>query len=55
MRTSALYGAKISDFSKFMMCPHGQGRGLSQCGHFADKGEESIFRDFVRTSFMNGP
>jgi len=30
---------KTSDFSKFMMCPHGQeGRGgLRQCGHFADK------------------
>jgi len=31
-------------------------RGLSQCGHFANKGRgESIFRDFVRTSFMYGP
>jgi len=40
MRTSALFGAKISDFLKFVMCPHGQGeRGLSQCGHFVDKGE----------------
>jgi len=29
--------------------------GLSQCRHFADKGEGSIFRDFVRTSFMDGP
>jgi len=27
---------KTSDFSKFMVCPCGQG-GLSQCGHFADK------------------
>jgi len=26
---------KTSDFSKFMVCPHGQG-GLSQCGDFAD-------------------
>jgi len=26
---------KISDFSKFMVCAHGQvGGGLSQCGHF---------------------
>jgi len=33
MRTSALFGAKNSDFSKFMVCPE----GLSQCGHFADK------------------
>jgi len=28
---------KTSDFSKFMVYPHGQGR-LSQCGHFAVKG-----------------
>jgi len=25
MRTSALFGAKTSEFSKFMMCPRGQG------------------------------
>jgi len=36
MRTSARFGTKTSDFSKFMVCPHGQG-GLSQCGHFSDK------------------
>jgi len=29
---------KISDFSKLMACPHGQG-GMSQRGHFSDKGE----------------
>jgi len=46
---------KTPDFSKLMVCSHGQGRrGLSQCGHFADKGEGSIFRNFVRTSFMDG-
>jgi len=50
MRTSSLFRAKISDFSKFMMCQHGQG-GLSQFGHFSDKGREGlIFRDFVRTA-----
>jgi len=28
-----------SDFSKFMVCPHGQRRrGVEQCGHFANKG-----------------
>jgi len=27
--------------------------GLSQCGHYSDKGRGSIFRDFVRTSFMD--
>jgi len=39
MRTSALFAAKPSNFSKFMVCPHGQERrgGLSQCGYFADK------------------
>jgi len=32
-----------------MMYLRGQGgKGLSQCGHL------SIFRDFVRTSFMDG-
>jgi len=34
---SALFGAKTLDFSKFMVCPHGQ-RGLSQYRHLADKG-----------------
>jgi len=36
MHTSAVFGAKTSNFSKFMACPHGEeGRG---CGHFSDKG-----------------
>jgi len=40
MWTSALFGAKkTSDFSKFMVLPHGQG------------GKGSIFRHFVWTSF----
>jgi len=30
---------KNLDFSKCMVCPHGQ-RGLSLYGHFADKGRE---------------
>jgi len=42
---------KTSNFSKFMVSPHGQG-GLSQCGHIRTRGEESIF---VGTSFMDGP
>jgi len=25
---SVLFGAKTSDFLKFMMCPHGQGGGV---------------------------
>jgi len=41
MRTSALFGAKTKDFSKFMMCPHGQGARGGQffavlCGHLMD-------------------
>jgi len=36
-----------------MVCPHTQGR--FQCGHFADKGEGSIFHDFVRTFVMDDP
>jgi len=42
MRTSALFDAKNSDILKLMTCPYGQGGG-------------AIFRDFVRTSFMDGP
>jgi len=42
-------------FFKFMVCLHGQrGRELSQCEHFSEKGV-SIFHDFVRTFFMDGP
>jgi len=58
VRMSALFGAKkSSDFSKFMVCPNGQGGGeLNQCGHFVDKERGgSMFCDFVRTSFMYGP
>jgi len=40
-----------------------EGRGFIQCEHFSDKerhfsdkeGEESFFRNFMRTSFMDGP
>jgi len=49
MRTSAL---KTSDFPKFMLCLHGQGK-LGQCGQ--EGGGGLIFRDFVRTSFMDDP
>jgi len=44
-------GEKTSDFSKFMVCPHGE-RGSSQCGQ-GERG--SIFHDIVRTSFMDAP
>jgi len=40
MRTSVLFGAKTSDLSKFVVCPHRQGGG-------------SIFRDFARTSLAS--
>jgi len=35
---------KISDFLKFMVCPHGHGGevGFSQCGHFSDRKEEVV-------------
>jgi len=36
---------KTSDFSKFMVCPHGQGQ-LSQLGHFSGKEEEVNFSRF---------
>jgi len=37
MRTSALLGAKTSDFSKFMVCPHGQG-GIETVRTFCGQG-----------------
>jgi len=44
---------KTSDFSKFMMCPHGQGEGGRAS---ADKGGEGpIFRDFVRVFLWTAP
>jgi len=57
MRTSTLFGAKnIRFFEIYGVSARTRGRGFSQYRHFADKGEgESIFRDFVRTSFMDGP
>jgi len=52
MRTSALFGAKILFFEIYGVSARTWG-GLSQCGHFVDKGVN--FYDFVRTSFMDGP
>jgi len=44
-----------SDFSKFIVCLHGQGRGdRSIADIFRTKGKESIFRDFVQTFLMDG-
>jgi len=42
MRTSAFFGVKIFGFFEIY-------------GVFTDKGVESIFRHFVRTSFMDDP
>jgi len=55
MWTSALFGVKTSDFSKFVVCvPTDKWGGeLSKCGHFADKGEGVNFRDFVLTTFLD--
>jgi len=49
MRTFALFDA-------FMECPHGQGgREIEPVRTFCGQGgRRSIFRDFVRTSFMDG-
>jgi len=39
---------KTSDFSKFIVCPHGQGgRGLSQCGNFVDNGRGGQFFEIL--------
>jgi len=56
MGTSALFGAKNGFFEIYGVSARIRvGGGLSQCGHFADKVEGgSSFRDFVRTSFMDG-
>jgi len=39
MRTSVLFGAKTLDFSKFMVCPHGQEvRGIEPVRTFCGQG-----------------
>jgi len=53
MWTSALFGAKTFGF--FESARTKGEEVLSQCGHFADKGEGSIFRNFVRMSFWTSP
>jgi len=45
MRTSALFGEKTSDFSKFMVRPQS----------VRTRGRGSIFRDFMRTSLIDSP
>jgi len=54
MRTSALFVAKNLGFFELYGMSAGS-RRLSQCGHFADKGEGLIFRDFVQTFLWTAP
>jgi len=49
-RCDRTFWYKNSDFFEV----YGVG-AMSQCGYFADNGEGSIFRGFVRTSIMDGP
>jgi len=44
------FAKKTLDFSHFMVCPHRQTEGLSQC---RQGGRESIFYDFMCTFFMS--
>jgi len=53
MRTSALVDAKNLGFSKIYGVSARTGGGVSQCGHFSDKGGEGV--NFVRTSFIDAP
>jgi len=48
---------KTSDFSKFMVCPHGQEgeKGFESVRTFCGQWRVSIFRDFVRIYFMGCP
>jgi len=45
------FWCKSSSFSKFMVCPHGQGKGLIQCRHFADEGGLFFFFQFCADVF----
>jgi len=55
MRTFTLYGAKNFGFLEIYDVT-ARTKGLSQCVHFANKRgwRGSIFRDFVRTIFIDG-
>jgi len=57
MRTSTLLGTKNFELLESYDVPAWTKREgkLSQCGHFADKGDGSVFRVFVHTSFTDGP
>jgi len=51
MRTFALFGAKISEFSKFIECPHGQG---GEGVELSEYNEDSIFCFLLLGSSVNG-
>jgi len=56
MRTSALFDAETCEFFEIHVCPHGQGGWASAVIFRIRKGERgSVFHDFVRTFFMDGP
>jgi len=46
MRTFAIFGTKLPDFSKFLVYPHGLGGVLSQCRNFANNGKGINFSRF---------
>jgi len=56
MRTSALFGAKNLDSSKFMVCPNRQGeKGVKQVRIFFGQGMRgSNFQALLQTSSMDG-
>jgi len=56
MRTSALIGAKnFGFFEIYGVTAWTKGRGLSQCGYFADKGERANFSRFCADVFYGRP
>jgi len=55
MRTSALFGAKFFEFFEIYVVS-ARTRGVEPVQTFCgERGRRSIFRDFVRTSFKDGP
>jgi len=57
MRTPSLFDAKnFGFFEIYGVSARTRGEGLSQGGHFSDKGGGGqFFCNFVRTSFMDNP
>jgi len=56
MWTSALFGTKTPDFSKFMVCPHGQEReGWSNADILRTRGKGINFSQFCTNVFYRRP